>query len=289
MPTRLELALEDLTALFDTSDVTSYTRSDLASVLRNSRSELHLAQKTTVNEFIQFLVNHTKMEKINLQSSDYPKLTRYFWGRPSPFQVALSIRGDSYLTHTTAVFLHGLSDQLPQMIYVNREQSPKPQTGSITQEGLNRAFARPQRRSKYIYEYNDWKITILSGKSTGNLGVATVAGPNGETLPVTGIERTLIDLVVRPTYSGGIYHVLDVYKTAKEKMSVSILLDILKKLDYSYPYHQTIGFYMQRAGYEEVRWSRLKQSGLKFDFYLAHDIRDRIYNSEWRLFIPKNF
>jgi hypothetical protein len=72
-------------------------------------------------------------------------------------------------------------------------------------------------------------------------------------------------------------------------MSVNVLLAILKGLDYVYPYHQAIGFYMQRAGYEESRWGRLKQLDFKYDFYLAHDLRDKVYDSEWRLFYPKGF
>jgi hypothetical protein len=46
---------------------------------------------------------------------------------------------------------------------------------------------------------------------------------------------------------------------------------------------------MQRAGYEERQYSRLRKLGLDFDFYLAHDIRDKAYDSDWRLFYPKGF
>ena len=46
---------------------------------------------------------------------------------------------------------------------------------------------------------------------------------------------------------------------------------------------------MQRAGYEPRRYERLKQLGLDLDFYLAHDMREREPNSEWRLFHPKGF
>ena len=34
-------------------------------------------------------------------------------------------------------------------------------------------------------------------------------------------------------------------------MAVDRLLVILKKYDYVYPYHQSIGFLMQKAGYPE--------------------------------------
>ena len=82
---------------------------------------------------------------------------------------------------------------------------------------------------------------------------------------------------------------LETFRAAKERISVNTLIATLKKLDYVYPYHQAIGFYMERAGYEESRTERLLKLGTSIDFYLAHGIKDREYNSKWRLYYPKGF
>jgi hypothetical protein len=203
--------------------------------------------------------------------------------------MGLSLRSGAYLSHASALFLHGLTDQIPRSIYVNREQSQKSQSGTLTQAAIDRAFSHRQRRSKYIFSYEEWQLVLLSGKHTGRLGVSPMPSPLGEPLSVTGVERTLIDIVVRPDYAGGVYQVLQAFRSAKQRLSTNALLATLKKLGYLYPYHQAIGFYLQRAGYEPERWERIKKLPQEFDFYLAHDIHDKDYDQSWRLFFPKGF
>jgi len=128
---------------------------------------------------------------------------------------------------------------------------------------------------------------LLSGKNTGNLGVINLAYGRSEGLQVTGLERTLIDIVVRPEYSGGVYQILQAYKSAKDRMSVNVLMSQLKQLDYMYPFHQCIGFYMEKAGYEPARWERLRTLAIAYDFYLTHGITEKEYDPSWRLFFPK--
>jgi len=140
-----------------------------------------------------------------------------------------------------------------------------------------------------IYQYNNWTLVFLEGKNTARLGVVNRRGPSGELLEVTGLERTLIDIVVRPSYAGGISQVLAAYKAAKTKLSVDLLLKTLKRLDYLYPYHQAIGFYMSRAGYSAAHYEKLRKLSVKFDFYLAHNMGPTAYDPYWRLYYPNEF
>ena len=119
--------------------------------------------------------------------------------------------------------------------------------------------------------------------------MGTLRGPSGEELEVTKLERTLIDVTVRPAYAGGVVQVLEAYRAARARMSVNTLVATLKKLSYAYPYHQAIGFYMEKAGYERERFMRLRTLGVEFDFYLAHGLKQKEYSKFWRLFVPKGF
>ncbi|MGA7511274.1 MAG: hypothetical protein WBW46_00175 [Candidatus Sulfotelmatobacter sp.] len=285
---RIEIAKPDIVKFLDESSRRVYNKSELARVLTSNRGFWRLTQGTGVNQFISFLMENSKLTEVGLTAENYSGFVRYAWGEVSAYQVALSVKPRSYLSHGTAVSLHGLTDQIPKTIYVNQEQSPKPAPkGELTQGAIDRAFSNQQRRSAYILAYERQRIVLLSGKNTGNLGVVKVTGPLQEQLDVTSIERTLIDIAVRPIYAGGVFQVLEAYKSAKDRLSVNTLIATLKKLDYVYPYHQIIGFYMQRAGYEEKRYGRLEKLGLNFDFYLTYGMKEPEFDSHWRLHYPK--
>ncbi len=287
MATSLERAEHATVALFESLDVRVFTRYQLQQIYAVQRWEWKIAGRYGLDDFLGFLVRQGHLKEIRLTSSTYKGFHLYAWGNASAFEVGLALRPKSYLSHGSAVFLHGLTDQLPAVVYSNKEQSPKRRGSGLSQARLDAAFARPQRRAKYLVEGNGMRILLLNGKCTDQLEVGPFEGPGGEMLRVAKLERTLIDIVVRPSYAGGVVQVLEAYKAAREHISVGLLVATLHKLDYVYPYHQAIGFFMERAGFNERLLARVERLGLDYDFYLAHGIKNPVKVPRWRLFVPE--
>lgn len=288
MRSRLQIALPRIISVLQHSPQRIFSERHLLGIKAEYADQWRLPTSLKSSAFVKFLLKHTQLRLVRLSSKTYPGFTRFVWGEASPFELALSVRSSSYLSHGTAVFLHALTEQVPRTIYANREQSAKPRSGHLVQEGMDRAFSRPQRQSAYVLKHDDWRIMLLSGKDTGRFEVGSLVR-DGRPLAVTNLERTLVDIAVRPEYAGGVYQVLEAYRSAKDRVSANTVIAVLRKLNHLYPYHQAIGFYMQRAGYSESQWGRLRDMGMKYDFYLAHDIRKKSFDRDWRVYIPEGF
>lgn len=271
-----------------------YTRQGLGNVLSAHASAFESPRTLTQERFIQFLIADGQLREVKLESEpvahegrSYAPYTRYAWGDASAYEMALSLKGRSYLSHAAAAFLHGLTPTPPGTIYANKEQSPKPPPrGPLTQEGIDRAFSRRARESNLVYTFEGVRIVLLSGKHSADLGVAEINDPNGIPLPTTGLERTLVDIVVRPSYAGGAAGILRAYTAARERVSVRALVGTLERLGHMYPFHQAIGFCMHRAGYPNEAVDRLRELGCSYDFYLEHAGSDLRYDAEWRIYYP---
>ena len=280
-------AQREIRTFFQSYPERVFSARDLAAVFADKQREWDLPSNWGPAEFIDFLMARMELSERLLRSEKYSDRVLYAWGDASVFEVAQAIKPHAYLSHGTAVFLHGLTEELPKTLYVNAEQSPKRGGTELTQGSLDTAFRRQVRTSSYVLKLGQYRVTLISGKFTGRLEVARMPGPEDGMVEATKLERTLIDITVRPVYAGGVYKVLQAFETAKDRVSVNTLAAVLKKLDYLYPYHQALGFYMTRAGYESQRLAPLRKLPMEYDFYLTHGMKETEYDSEWRLFVPK--
>lgn len=241
--------------------------------------------------FIETLLDLKTIHKIPIKSS-IKNFNRYLFKDANIYEKALSLNSGSYLSHYTAVFLHNLTLNVPKVIYTNTEQYKKPnkiKQTELKQINIDKAFSREFRKTNNIAylkdEKNNIKIVMLNGKYTNNSNLELLSVGNSQ-IPVTNLERTLIDVMVRPDYSGGIPEVINVFKNAKEEISIGRLISILNNLDYIYPYHQSLGFYLELAGYSENILKRFDHYDFKYNFYLTYKMIDPSFSERWKIYYP---
>jgi hypothetical protein len=291
--TRLQIAKPDIVSYFDKDAPKVLKLSDIKAILSEKRAFWRLAQRTTTQPFIEFLVEHSKLKQLEFPFP-YRSETRYVWADVPLLEVLLTIKPNCYFSHYTAMRMHGLTEQVPKTIYLNHEQHLKSQsTGGLAQGRIDAAFSRRPRISNNQIVFGNVNLCLVNGKNTNQLGVVNETVHYDNDVPVrvrlTNIERTLIDITVRPIYAGGVAEVKKAFLLAQDQVSINALAAMLPKLGHTYPYHQAIGFYLERAGYKSKSLDLLRRFPMNYDFYLANQMGETEYVSEWRLYIPKGF
>jgi len=289
--TLLRNAKPQIVKYFDSLSARIHREIDLTHILNEKRHAWRLADDTYTPQFVQFLQKRAFLRVLHFPfQKPYKPTSRYAWRDASIYQAVQTLKLNAYFTHHTAMALNGLTERFPKNIYLNFEQESFP-TGELTQGRIDNAFRAKPRVTNYTATVEEFQVHLVNGKYTNQLGVIQqpVNGENGQplgTLRFAKLERTLIDIAVRPAYSGGVNDVADAYRRARDKVSVEYLIALLDKLDFTYPYHQAIGFYCELAGYPSKSLETLQDMPREFDFYLTHRMKSPKYIKHWRLYVP---
>lgn len=298
MATRLQIAKPDIVKTFAQGPAV-IRPTDLAKIFNQNRSFWRLAQRTTLRDFSDFLEQKSELRKIAIR---FPNtvVSGYTWGNVPYLETLLGLVKSGYYSHYTALRIHGLTEQVPKTVYLSREKhrgesSRREAPPLYQQETIDLAFQRPPRMSNNLGELQEEgvRVMLLETAYHEELGVSTgevnFGGARPLRLRYTSLERTMIDIVVRPFYAGGVFEVAKAFEKAKDQLSVNAMRAMLKQLLLGYPYHQAIGYYLERAGYRASQVALFRREPMERDFYLTHSMGRTTYSSRWRLHVPEGF
>lgn len=291
---RLQISKNDIFSLFENGEKVLRTK-QIGKILAENRDFWRLAKNTTLSDFIKFLTSSGKLKKNDF---DFPlrRETLYTWGNVPLLDLLQNIKPSCYFSHFSAMAMHGLTEQTPRTHHLTFERNNNTENKSsiLSQYMIDESFKKPIVETKNIAIIENIKVVLISGRFTNNDNIEKIAISTGVNTPqlnvkVTDLERTLIDIAVKPHYSGGYEEIIKAYKTAKTIASVNKVCALLRKYNYLYPYHQAIGFYMERAGYPETKLDLLKRFNIEYDFYLFHNMKNPKYNDKWKIYYPNNY
>lgn len=255
-------------------------------VIDNKENELEKENKTP-EDYIDEMYEAGIVDEIELEFPNRKYLV-YVVPASSIYVILSGINKDVYYSHLSAMYLNNLVNEEPDKIIVNYEQSKKNFGSSSLEQGrINYAFGNKPKVSKNILELGGKEIFLINGKNTNNLGVVQKEYNNEGLINYTDIERTLIDIAVRPIYSGGVKNIIKAYSNAAGKFSIRKLKNYLAEINHAYPYHQAIGFYINRTQPNNKEVEQLKELGMKYEFYLDYNMKEKNYSKDWKIYYPK--
>lgn len=281
-------ALPLITTYFTQHYQRVFTYAEIARILESHSEEWNLPTSTSFNKMTEFLVEKKILFVTKGRFKEGSKYLRYhFHKTPSLFELATSLKSNAYISQVTAAQFFDLLPPHISTVYVTQEQTNRSNSkGILSQEAIDVAFRQAQRRSNITTQIQGHTVLVLNSKNTNFTGLFEIEQDDGRFL-ISGIERTLLDMTVRPIYSGGAIVVLSCYKKVVERGCDALdLLGMLNELDYTYPYRQAVGFYLEKAGYPAEKLSPFKEGGFRYRFYLEYEMKNPFFNSDWQLYYP---
>lgn len=237
-------------------------------------------------DFIKYIKEVCSINEINSLNESQSIIPLYAKIDADIYDLAAAVSRSSYFSFYTAISIHGLTLQLPKHLYMTNERKSLIRiSNSLQQENIDAAFSKRPRQTSNVRSILNFQLHLINGQSNNRLGVV----PFRDCYYVTDVERTIIDSVVRPFYAGGVTQIFEAIVNAKNIIDIDKLVYYYKQMNFIYPYFQAIGFYLDRAGYDNNALAPFLKMRQVHKFYLTYNMRFTEFDPRWNLFYPRGF
>lgn len=207
---------------------------------------------------------------------------------------------NAFFSHHTASYIYGFTQPTDDIFMSKLYQSKSNIKGILDQDAINRVFSGEMRKAQKkilitsnanTYKKELYLLSQYADKSRydlEDLGIIQKQIDESSIL-ISSYEKLLIEVVVRPSYFPDLKSIVDIYIKSKEYVDCNKLLKILDNFNYTYPYHQCIGFLLDITKYNQQQVDLFQNIPANTDFYLVYNSSnyDLGYSEKWHLYYPK--
>ena len=237
----------------------------------------------SLRRLIRKLMSKRILEPIAGVVGVYRVIVPYASSLPTPDEVILSEANPTgSLAFFTALFLHGLTVEIPRRLYAissnSRTRSP---LGTTTDDWVD--LPEPSRRFPKTIENRP--VHWTRAKPSWDIGV-DVGFIEGSPVYVTSLEKTLVDALRFPGKSGGASTVIPAWQEAAPRVDGEALITIVENYDQAL-LRQRVGFMCEQVGLNVPalnEWSRRASRGGSAKL-LAHEPFSPQHSVRWNLSI----
>lgn len=214
-------------------------------------------------------------------SMDSKYLTRYTFEKEiDAYELARSFKKNSFFSMSTSLNLQGYSNYRNNFIFVSSELSEKTRYDDteLTQEDIDKAFAKPYRRTHSVGKYKDINIVFLSPKHTNNYSVIN------KQWSMSSINRAFVEMIINVQYFRNSLEVIDTFIPLKQKIDINEVFDIVNEFDLIYPYFQCVGYYLEHIGFTKDELIKFKDEVSNLKFYTDKNQDIYKFDDFWNMY-----
>jgi predicted transcriptional regulator of viral defense system len=186
------------------------------------------------------------------------------------FEIAMALVQPAAISHWSAMSHHGLTDQIPQRVFVLTSSRSVPRM-----QGAKSAGAAPG------YPVGEATYQFVQVKPERFFGIEQV-WVNESRISITDPERTLLDGLMAPQHCGDFAEVLHAFELRAPKLDVQRIIGYALKLDAATA--KRLGWVLERHGIASARLDPLRTAPIK-GYRVLDPTRPRqgSYDARWRI------
>jgi hypothetical protein len=194
------------------------------------------------------------------------------------------------LSHYSALYFNGLIDQRPTVHYLSHDilERRKKVPQNIDSLVVKQSFMKSARITSNFGTYENINYFFIDRlkQTKGVVEKSNVSDEVEYKFYLTNVERTLVDSIIAPHYSGGLLTVIKAFKVADIRLE--IMKEVYDSLNLVYPYWQNIGFIFKLIGSKdnEKKWKSFFPN-TEMEFYVDHRYRSNWeLDPDWKTYYP---
>lgn len=245
----VKLLAENGYRLFSASDVRTLLLSEKRAVANLKQTLFSLASRQWIHKIRRnlYVLDNVFLEKQPIHE----------------FEIGTRLAVPSAISHYSAFHIHELTEQIPLIVY------------AMTPTGT----AYPRMHNTTLFTYQGVRYRFVQVKKEHFFGTENIWVGEAK-IPITDLERTLLDGLVKPQYCGGIREVIHSYTV--RKFDIKKILDYALRLDAAVA--KRLGWVLEKTGHTGAYLKVLEEVPRKGYVKLDPSGKEAgIYNKRWRI------
>ena len=249
-------------------------------VFNESNQNALIAQNLSFHNFLLRLIDEG-LAQYNITIRNHLKMRYTLDKHLDIYAFCRTLEANSYFPMTTSLNIQGLSDYRSNYIFISKERTKRATFADkkLRQEDIDRAFAKPPRRTTAHDKIGDYIVIMLETNNTSAFDITEYQG-----YKISSTSRTFVEIVSNVHYFESSDQALALFHEIKDHLNVDKIYDIIERFDFVYPYFQLVGFYLEQIGFDKEALKRFyaRKSALKF--YAQKNKEAYLFDEYWGVY-----